>query len=226
MDKYTAIGVVVSVATVGAIGYILYNQYQQTKQSTITQTTGTSNTQAYSVHIYNSCNYSITVNYTDSNGNQQSINLLQGMGVTISVQPNSQLSITDSNGNQMLSPTPIQGNANITTCPSNLFQQVIINYVPTITQTQSVTGCVGQGCSSNGISVTLQNQCNQQVQVDYTDASGNKKTVYVQPDSSMTINVQSGSIIYAYPPLSYPKKFGSINSSQTITICQPSSTLF
>jgi len=242
MNKYTAIGIAVGVAAVGAVGYILYNQYQQQKQSVTTSTNNTA--QEYYVHIDNACNYSIIINYTDPSGNQKTVTLGQDLGITINVQAGSSISITDSNGNQILSPTPVQSNMNLTTCQPTQSQQGQTNNQSTNTQTQTVSGCVGQGCSSNQTTnsnnnnvvsgtlttpVTLINQCNYAVSVTYVyGGNGNTytfqfypyqspKTVYAQPNTMITVTYPDGS----------QQQFGPTNAngnSQTITVCQPSST--
>lgn len=243
MNTLKAVGIAIVAASVVALGYITFKYYEEATSAQQNSSTQQTSSQTYSVHIYNSCDYSITVNYTDVNDNQKSTTLLPGMGITIDVQANSPLSITDNNGNQMLSPTPIQGNANITTCPSNLFQQVVINYVPEVTQvkTQTVSGCVGSSCSSTATQpittvgnpfykVVVYNNCNEYLTIKYymyntADGKIYQITDTIDPHSSQTLYVAAGTYIEVHYPgwWIFPgptKRFGPINSDQQIIICK------
>ena len=191
MNYLTAVGIAIIAGAVATLGYITYKHYKEISESAQQQGSGTEtqqNIQYYSVYVYNACNYSVTVNYVDIYGNQQSVTLTPGMGVKVPVQPNSMLSITDNNGNQLLPPTPIQGNVEITTCPSGLFQEIDIKTLPpvtkTITKTKTISGCVG--CSNNQTTSSNNNQTQ-----SATTSSNNNQTT----------STSQSLIIFLFPPI-------------------------
>ena len=127
---------VAGIGVLGVIAYILYEDYKQTSQELKTLThyivlteqkqqeeeppSIQTPSQGYSVQVYNVCNYNVVVSYTDINGQQQEVELVPGMTVTLYVQPGSTLNATDIYG-RPITQVKIQENSKLTFCIQNLF---------------------------------------------------------------------------------------------------------
>ena len=175
-------------AGIAVAGYYIYKEVTKTNASTQCQTCSQQQ-QSYTVTVVNQCNYNVSVAYVTPSGQTNVLLLYSNSQQLIRVLANSTIVVTYPSGKQK-------------------------KFGP-ITSSQTITVCQ---CSGSGISVSLVNQCNQGVQVYYTDVNGNSKSTTVPANSSVTVNIQPGSLIYAYPP-SGPAYFGPIYSSQKIIVC-------
>jgi len=191
--KDVVAGLLISAGVVVA-GYYIYKDVIKTQASTGGGTgSGQCNTcnqqQSYTVTVQNQCNYNVSVSYVTPNGTTNVLLLYSNSSQLIQVLANSTITVTLPNGQQQ-------------------------QYGP-INSSQTLTVCQP---SSSGVSITLQNQCNQSVQVYYTDVNGNSKSTTVSANSSTTVSIQPGSLIYAYPP-SGPSYFGPYYNNTTVTVC-------
>jgi len=159
MDKGTAVGIVLVVGAVGALAYVMYEKSKST-------TTPPSGGQSYTVTLVNNCNQSVTVNYTDPNGNSQTLTIMAGTSPSVNVLAGSKITYTV-NG-QTYSVTANQNNQIINLC------------------TSAVTG---------SYSVTLVNNCGIAITVFYNAPNGTVQSVSLLPGKSQTVSVLGGSQI-------------------------------